>query len=129
MKLRVSFDLFWNSYHEITDLKKSDKDPSLKYWDKLNNIEKEKALNNIKPYWDSLKDKKYCKKARTYLSDKNFNDEFKKTVEQHTVPNDGIERFKVSFVGDSVERILTQEQIKDWEYNRQKTVKRKTPCN
>ena len=48
-----------------------------KYWDKLSDIERQKAIDNIKPYYDSLKDKKYCKKARTYLADKNFNDEFK----------------------------------------------------
>ena len=37
----------------------------------------QKAIDNIQPYWNSLRDKKYCKKARTYLADKNFNDEFK----------------------------------------------------
>ena len=52
--------------------------PTQKYWNKLKSGEKIRAINNIQPYFDSLNDKKYCKKARTYLSDKNFNDEFKK---------------------------------------------------
>lgn len=69
--------LFWNSYHEITGLSKTDYQSALKYWKKMTKIEKEKAIEKIKPYFNSLKDKKYCKKARTYLADKNYNDEFK----------------------------------------------------
>lgn len=68
---------FWDSYHAITGLRKTDLQAAQKYWDKLSDIERQKAIDNIKPYYDSLKDKKYCKKARTYLADKNFNDEFK----------------------------------------------------
>lgn len=68
---------FWDSYHSITGLRKTDLQAAQKYWDKLSDIERQKAIDNIKPYYDSLKDKKYCKKARTYLADKNFNDEFK----------------------------------------------------
>jgi len=71
------FDTFWNDYHAITKLSKSDKEPTKKHWDKLTNKEKEIAILHIQKFYDSLKDKNYCKKARTYLSDKNFNDEFK----------------------------------------------------
>ena len=76
---KKSFLSFWDSYHFITGFLKSDKDAAEKYWKKLKKEEQQKAINNIKPYFDSLNDKKYCKKARTYLSDKNFNDEFKKS--------------------------------------------------
>lgn len=71
------FEKFWDDYHLITKLPKTDKEQSEKYWNKLNNSEKEKAIENIKPYFDSLNDKKYCKKGRTYLSSKTFNDEFR----------------------------------------------------
>ena len=49
----------------------------MKKWKKLTKKEKGCAINNIQNYYDSLNDKKYCKKARTYLNDKSFNDEFK----------------------------------------------------
>lgn len=78
--INVEFSVFWDSYHSITGLSKSDKESSEKYWKKLKEEERQKAINNIKPYFDSLNDKKYCKKARTYLSAKNFNDEFKNSI-------------------------------------------------
>lgn len=71
------FDLFWNSYHSISGKPKTDLQATKKYWNKLTEPEKKKAIENIKPYCDSISEKKYIKKARTYLSDKNFNDEFK----------------------------------------------------
>ena len=70
------FDLFWDQYHTITNLQKTDREAAMKYWAKLSPAEKGKAKDNIQPYFDSLDEKKYCKKARTYLGDKNFNDEF-----------------------------------------------------
>ena len=36
----------------------------------------EKAKSNIQSYVDSVNDPKYIVKARTYLADKKFNDEF-----------------------------------------------------
>jgi DNA-dependent RNA polymerase auxiliary subunit epsilon len=76
----IEFSFFWDPYHVITGILKSDKDSALKYWNKLKSDEQQKAIDNIQSYYDSLSDKKYCKKARTYLSDKNFNDEFIKKV-------------------------------------------------
>lgn len=76
----VEFDTFWDNWHEITGKPKTDRAPAEKKWKRLTNKEKQKALDNIENYFESLNDKKYCKKARTYLEDKNFNDEF--SVEQ-----------------------------------------------
>ena len=76
-KDKIPIAIFWDSYHQITGLKKTDLADAEKYWKKLTKAEQQKAIDNINPYFDSLNDKKYCKKARTYLSDKNFNDEFK----------------------------------------------------
>jgi hypothetical protein len=76
---KIDFNIFWDSYHSITGIIKSDKDAAEKYWKKLKREDQQKAIDNIKLYYNSLPDKKYCKKARTYLSDKNFNDEFEVT--------------------------------------------------
>lgn len=92
-KEEFQFNSFWDKFHFITNKPKTDKESSSKYWNKLSLIEKEKAINNIYLYYQSLDDKKYCKKARTYLSDKNFNDEFKVkqdkfTLKNYDIPND-----------------------------------------
>jgi len=73
------FIIFWDKYHSITNQPKTDRDPSLKYWDKLSIEEMQKAIDNIQPYYDNIKDYgkgKMPKKARTYLCDKNYNDEY-----------------------------------------------------
>ena len=75
-KKDFEFENFFDSYHKITGLPKTDKQAALKQWNKLNNTEKEKAMDSVQPFYDSLRNKDYCKKCRTYLSDKNFNDEF-----------------------------------------------------
>jgi hypothetical protein len=73
----VEFDDFWTAYHTITGLRPTDKEPARKYWKRMTIKEKNKAIEAIKPYFDSLNDKRFCKKARTYLGDKNYYDEFK----------------------------------------------------
>jgi len=67
---------FWDLYHSISNKLKSDLQPSIKHWNKLTEIEKDKAKCNIQSYVDSVNDPKYIVKARTYLADKKFNDEF-----------------------------------------------------
>lgn len=82
------FDEFWNKYHEITGQKKTDLQAALKYWKKLTKIEKKLALDNIKPYFYSLpvySTGRPVKKARTYLDDKNFNDEFSYKEEKSSI--------------------------------------------
>ena len=78
-KIIIDFSEFWNKYHKITKKPKTDKDNSIKYWNKLTASEQKKAINNIFNYSKTQTDNKYLKKARTYLSDKNFNDEFEIT--------------------------------------------------
>lgn len=85
----LSFENFWNSYHQITGMSKTDKDAAAKYWRKLTESERKKAMENIQAYSDS-NDPKFRKKCRTYLSDKNFNDEFKEQkneTETYTIPD------------------------------------------
>ena len=76
-KTTEDFNIFWDSFHEITGKRKTDKTPTFNYWKKLSEEERNLAMQNIKAYFDSVREKKYVKKARTYLADKNFNDEFK----------------------------------------------------
>ena len=73
---KKEFEIFWNEYHSLTKKPKEDKIPAEKYWNKLTTFEKEKALSSIKYYSKTNQDSKYLKKARTYLSDKCFNNEF-----------------------------------------------------
>ena len=82
----LSFDDFWDKYHTTTRQPKTDRDSSLKYWKKLTKEEQQKAIDNINNYFFNLptySTGKPVKKARTYLADKNFNDEWK--VKQQTV--------------------------------------------
>src|SRR5574344_568424 len=68
---------FWNLYHTITHLPKTDNKPARSKWNRLTKGKKKLAIDNIRAYHDSLSNKRYCKKARTYLEDENFMDEFK----------------------------------------------------
>ena len=78
--VNILFNEFWEKYHSLTGKPKTDKDATLKYWKKLKDSDRKKAIEMIHPYSQTETDPKYLKKARTYLSDKNFNDQFK--VEQ-----------------------------------------------
>jgi len=93
----ISFLDFWEQYHIITKKNKTDKEAALKYWKRLSEKEKQKAIDNIQDYYNSLNDKKYCKIARTYLDKKNFNDEFgnvkpKKKPSNYGYPEESEER-------------------------------------
>jgi hypothetical protein len=70
------FEDFWQRYHERSGRPKTDKDAALKYWKRLTKVERLKATSQIMAYCSSIEDKRFIKKARTYLEDKNFNDEF-----------------------------------------------------
>lgn len=76
-KASVTFEEFWNHYHTVTHLAKTDRAAAEKYWKRLKPKEKELAVKKVQAYYNSLNDKKFCRKARTYLENKNFNDEFK----------------------------------------------------
>lgn len=76
------FERFWKGYHEYakqfySSFKATDKTPAEKHWKKLTKAEKQLALDNYKLFIDSSSERNiFLKKARTYLGDKNFNDEF-----------------------------------------------------
>jgi len=58
-KILLLFDSFWEKYHKITKLSKSDKEPSLKYWKKFDLEECNLAIDKIQDYYDSVNEKKY----------------------------------------------------------------------
>ncbi len=68
------FQFFWDKYHQATGQSKTDRDAALKYWLKLTLKETELAIEKIDQY--AKCNPEYPKKARTYLDQKNFNDEF-----------------------------------------------------
>lgn len=79
-----SFEKFWNHFHKYVNQTKSKKEPTLKHWNKLNKADQEKAYSAVENYSKS-KDKEdhvYLSIARTYLSDKLFNDEYETNNKQ-----------------------------------------------
>lgn len=73
---KEAFEYFWERYHSITKKPKTDKDAAIRYWKKLTKTERNSAVAKIELYFNSIEDKRFVKKCRTYLEDKNFNDEF-----------------------------------------------------
>lgn len=71
-----NFELFWNQFHKITGKPKEKKEAAFKHWKKLKLDEQRKAYAQIEKFSKSKNDKQYLVIARTYLSDKVFNDEF-----------------------------------------------------
>ena len=85
VKENVDFEEFWQNYHVGTGKPRTDKEPARKHWNRLKPYEKIKAADiDIISNYCSNTEFTYIKKARTYLADKNFNDEyeasFNKTV-------------------------------------------------
>ena len=72
----IEIDSFWDLYHSYSKKSKTDLEPAKKHWKKLTEKEKQKAIDNTKKYINSINDKKYVVKARTYLSNKLFNNQF-----------------------------------------------------
>ena len=79
----ITFEEFWDIYHTITHLPKTDNKPAKSKWNRLTKGKKRLAIDNIRAYYDSLSDKKYCKKARTYLEDEAFENEFKSKQDEN----------------------------------------------
>ena len=76
------FEEFWKGYHEYAkkfypSFKAVNKTPAEKHWKKLTKAEKQLALDNYKLFIDSSSERNiFLKMARTFLADRNFNDEF-----------------------------------------------------
>ena len=79
-KEKITFNYFWNHFHKHIKQPKAKKEPAFKHWKKLTLEQQRKAYNQIAPYSKSKpkSEHEFLCIARTYLSDKLFNDEFKK---------------------------------------------------
>lgn len=69
------FNLFWESYHEITQLPKRSVAKARSEWNKLSAEERNLAISQIPYYYEGLNNTKYCKYAAGYLENKSFLDE------------------------------------------------------
>lgn len=73
------FETFWDSYCKVTR-QISDKEPAYREWKVLNQEERNKAMENIRNYYeDCLRNKRPAKMAKTYLRDRTFNNDFRQS--------------------------------------------------
>ncbi|WP_308743826.1 hypothetical protein [uncultured Bacteroides sp.] len=72
----VTFETFWEKYHEVTQTPKLNIGRARREWKKLSPHERNLSLKNIDEYYDNLADTKYCMQASTYLSYKAFMNEY-----------------------------------------------------
>lgn len=75
--VNVKFDVFYDKYRKVTGLLKTERTATEKYWNKLKVKDKQLALDTIELYYSN--NKEYPHKARTYLSERHFEDEFNET--------------------------------------------------
>jgi hypothetical protein len=70
------FEEFWDKYHRICQIPKTDRGAAEKHWRSLKPKERQRAIDSVGDYYQSIENKKYIQKARTYLSVKAFDNEF-----------------------------------------------------
>lgn len=75
-KADETFLLFWSTYHEITQTDKVNIARARKEWKKLNEQEREWAIERIETYYEHLRNVNFCMQASTYLSNKAFLNEY-----------------------------------------------------
>lgn len=64
----VTFEVFWEKYHEVTQKPKINIGRARREWKKLSAHERSLSLKNIEEYYDNLPDTKYCMQAHTCLT-------------------------------------------------------------
>ena len=69
--INIDFEWFWNEY----DKKVGAKDKLKKKWNKLNDEERQNAMNYIDLYKQAVPDKQFRKNPETFLNNKSWNDE------------------------------------------------------
>ena len=90
-KSKGDFEIFWNEWHKETGRPKQSKEPCKKYWKRLSVKEKENAISKIGEFSKTYEfGSTYFGKARTYLSEKKFNDELLPI--QNNKPKRGVEQ-------------------------------------
>lgn len=72
----ITFEAFWEKYHDITQTPKVNIGRARREWKKLSVHERNMALSQIDEYYDNLKDVKFCMQPGTYLANKAFLNEY-----------------------------------------------------
>jgi hypothetical protein len=69
--INIAFDIFWNLYNK----KVGDKKKIEKKWIKLKNDDRQKIIDSLPMFLNSVKDKQYLPYPETYLNNSRWNDE------------------------------------------------------
>lgn len=76
--INISFSVFWNLYNK----KVGDKNKIEKKWNKLKDDERQKIIDTLPNFLNSIQDKKYLPYPETYLNNKRWNDEIELNLKQ-----------------------------------------------
>lgn len=83
LSVKDTFDIFFKYWHETAKLPESDEEAAFNRWKRLTIAERRQAYKMASKYITTVLkksgSKEYIKKCRTYLKDKNFNDELNMT--------------------------------------------------
>ena len=69
--INIDFEIFWNLYNK----KKGDKDKVESKWNKLKDEERQKIIDTLPAFLNSITDKQYQPFPETYINNKRWNDE------------------------------------------------------
>lgn len=70
------FFVFWDEYHEVTQLHKTNLAKAQREWRKLSEKEQQLAIDNIDEYYYHQNNRKFILQASTYLANKAFLNEY-----------------------------------------------------
>lgn len=76
--INIDFEIFWNLYNK----KKGDKDKIKIKWEKLNDNDRQKIINTLPTFLNSISDKQYQPFPETYLNNKRWNDEIENNTKK-----------------------------------------------
>jgi hypothetical protein len=76
--INIDFEIFWNLYNK----KKGDKDKIKNKWEKLNDIDRQKIIDTLPAFLNSITDKQYQPFPETYINNKRWNDVIENKLEK-----------------------------------------------
>lgn len=63
------YNEFFRAYHEITKMPRLGRGKARRIWDTMTPEKQDQAIDMIEEYYNSLPDKKYCRRAASYLEE------------------------------------------------------------
>ena len=76
IEVNIDFEFFWIEY----DKKVGDKKKLIKKWNNLTDAEREKIMEYLPSYKNSVPDKQFRKNPETFFNNKSWNDEIVKRI-------------------------------------------------